>query len=94
MKYKPCCGRKCLNGYCEIRDNGGCYCACRLSDYINTLKKLIDGTQVHANMYFPDPIATQQFYEKNKEECDRHISKAPIELEKALIEFKKYELEG
>lgn len=48
---------QCLLGHCEIRDKGGCYCACRYHDYISSLKRLIDGTAIScmgAVIYIPD----------------------------------------
>lgn len=42
-KYKSCCEMRCCVGNCKIRANGGCYCACRMNDRINTVKSVIDG---------------------------------------------------
>ena len=42
--YKPCCGKRCMVGGCEIRDAGGCYCVCRLKDHESTLLDLLDGS--------------------------------------------------
>ncbi len=43
MKYKNCCDRSCLLSHCETRNNGGCYCVCRLKDAENTCISLLEG---------------------------------------------------
>lgn len=42
-KYKPCCGRRCLLSKCATRDQGGCYCLCRLKDREGTILSLLAG---------------------------------------------------
>jgi hypothetical protein len=83
IKYKSCCDQKCLLGRCNIRDNGGCYCACRLKDLIEHLKSVIDGfTIIHGigSIYIPD--------EKRREEC---INKMSIENREKYLRFKNEE---
>ncbi len=43
MKYKKCCDRICLVRGCNIRENGGCYCVCRLHDAIKQQERVISG---------------------------------------------------
>jgi len=92
MKYKPCCGSRCLLGYCETRENGGCYCVCRLIDHIHTLEGLINGDIVSPFIWFGDKKKQEEYYEKNKEECDKYINQSPKLLEKAKEKLKFYEI--
>jgi hypothetical protein len=42
---------------CDIRDNGGCYCACRMHDQIGTIKSVIAGMIFNkGTVYVPDYI--------------------------------------
>jgi hypothetical protein len=43
-KYKPCCGRRCPLGNCETREEGGCYCLCRLKDAESSYLSLLAGS--------------------------------------------------
>lgn len=42
VKYKPCCDKRCMLFDCETREDGGCYCLCRLKDFEETLASLIE----------------------------------------------------
>lgn len=56
MKYKSCCTSRCLLGTCETRDNGGCYCVCRLKDHEKTQLSLIEGSSyAHKGMVIYEP---------------------------------------
>lgn len=45
---------RCLVLGCEIKEQGGCYCCCRLIDHINGLKRTIEGyTLGNGCCYFP-----------------------------------------
>lgn len=93
MKYKPCCGRRCLLGNCETRESGGCYCVCQLVDHINTLEQLIKREIVSPNVWFGSKEDTEKYYRENKEKCDKYIAEAPALLEKAKKRLKKYEID-
>lgn len=43
MKYKPCCDTRCLVGGCKTREDGGCYCVCRLKDAESSRLSLLEG---------------------------------------------------
>jgi hypothetical protein len=49
MKYKPCCGTRCLLGNCDTREAGGCYCVCRLVDAKHSCEKVLDGSMFVKN---------------------------------------------
>lgn len=96
VKYKPCCDIRCLLGGCEIRDNGGCYCACRLDGHIANLKRCIDGKVFHKGSVY---IADHESYwnglseDKKKEELEyREYCKA--ELIVAEKQFKDRFVDG
>lgn len=98
MKYKACCDIKCLLAGCEIAENGGCYCACRLNDYISQMQGVIDGHIVeYGCVYFPSKEQREQWYQKlSKEKQELHNIfqkiEAPIILKEAQKQFKeKYE---
>lgn len=88
MKYKACCGMRCLVAGCEINENGGCYCACRLSDRISLLEGVIKGKTLHRGcVYYPSIEARNENYnrlsdERKKEEDDFMTIEAPQLLEK------------
>lgn len=43
VKYKPCCDGRCGVYGCESKDQGACYCCCRLLDNIAAMQDIIDG---------------------------------------------------
>ncbi len=43
MKYKPCCNTVCMVHGCESREQGACYCCCRLLDHIDNMHQIING---------------------------------------------------
>lgn len=95
LKYKPCCGRRCLNFTCETRENGGCYCLCRLIDYIHTLEDIIHdrGVIKYGRIYLL-PGSFEKFKENMNEEekIEREKEKewAKKELENCNNSFKEY----
>jgi len=91
MKYKTCCNKTCLLLSCNIRDNGGCYCACRMNDKIEAVKSIIAGKSFErGNIYVLDyeNYFNQLTDEKKQEELAfrEEMKKLLPELEK---EFKK-----
>jgi hypothetical protein len=69
VKYKPCCGRRCLVHGCKIREAGGCYCVCRLMDSINTFNTVIEGRSLHkASVYIPDDAIRQKAWDSLSDE--------------------------
>jgi hypothetical protein len=95
-KYKACCGTRCLVHGCKINENGGCYCACRASDHIGTLKSIKSGhtlTCGRGTIYYPNEESAKEHisrmnendrmaYEKLIEEIDGKIKEAEEYLEK------------
>lgn len=69
MKYKACCDRRCLLANCEIRDNGGCSCACSVNDKIESIKSVNDGHHLFAGaVYFPSKESREAAYNKLSDE--------------------------
>ncbi len=91
MKYKPCCQKRCLVHACEIRASGGCYCVCRLMDHIRMLERTISGDVISQCIIFGDKKSQQDYYERNKEECDKWKEEARERLKEAREELKNYE---
>jgi len=99
MKYKACCERRCLIHKCKIRDQGGCYCVCRLSDAISQIQSVIDGKTIRYEMgfvYIPDDDLRQkdidrmtkeqkEYYETYKNSCHK-------EIERLKEKLKEYEI--
>lgn len=79
MKYKPCCGMRCMLGNCETRDSGGCYCTCRLVDYIHHLER---------DLLNHSPIL---YFGKEKEAREKYLKQVPKLLEEARARLKEYE---
>jgi hypothetical protein len=64
MKYKPCCGRRCLLYRCETQESGGCSCVCRLVDAPFII------TAMHHNMPIPlggSPHEIKMDFKKRKD---------------------------
>ena len=100
MKYKACCERRCLLAGCEIELNGGCYCACRISDKISSLESIIQGRTIYNNgacVYISDSYS-RDLHIKNmtKETKDAYLrfknEEAQLILEKMKIKMKEYEI--
>lgn len=86
MKYKSCCGRRCLLGSCETRDVGGCYCVCCLKDLESSLTNIISGStyrQGNGIIYIPGREIPLKG--KEKEETLK-------ELDEVREKLKKYEI--
>lgn len=69
-KYKACCDSVCMLYNCEVRDNGGCYCACRCVDHMNALKSIIEdqGVTKYGSVYLPPDIFKKYLDEMTDEE--------------------------
>lgn len=69
-----------------MRDEGGCYCACRLVDSIHSLESAIEGyTLVHGSCFFPSIEARNSRYEKLSQELrEREDHYQNIEAPKLL----------
>jgi|GEM_PF-2947673 hypothetical protein len=96
MKYKACCFSVCGLGNCKTREDGGCYCVCRLNDYISLLQGAIEGTNINGCIYFPSKTDRDTYLNKMSEEnrkiaMDFQEIKAPIFLEEAYEKLKKYQ---
>ncbi|CAB4126580.1 hypothetical protein UFOVP80_38 [uncultured Caudovirales phage] len=90
MKYKPCCDRRCLVAGCEINENGGCYCACRIADALHELQSILKGHTIVSNgamVYIPDPVKRDEFIEKmNDQEKEKYYKYRLFDVPN-LIEF-------
>ena|ERR1700691_974357 len=87
MKYKPCCGHKCMLANCEISEAGGCYCICRLVDYIEDIEDVLSGEMIYQNGAFI-------FHPKGKKKKPEKSIEIEMKekLEKARARLKKFEL--
>jgi hypothetical protein len=99
MKYKSCCSTRCLVHGCSIRENGGCYCVCRLHDHVNDLKSFLDGRTLFISggtVYIPDDERRKKSWEhlseKEKEEHLDFMKKVPDMLVQAKQKLKEYEV--
>jgi hypothetical protein len=98
MKFKACCAYQCALGGCETRENGGCYCLCRLFDRLHALENVIEGKQFvlpsGGSVYYAEEEDRKRFYQNNKEMVDEFkINKAPKLLEEVKSKIKEYEME-
>lgn len=87
IKYKPCCDKRCGVSGCKTKEDGGCYCLCRLKDAKSTMLSLLDGTSYRWNggiIYEPGRIKIPlDGLEKQN---------ARKELEKIIEKIKTYEV--
>jgi hypothetical protein len=91
MKYKPCCVRRCGVGGCKTREQGGCYCICRLIDAIHMTKNIIEGKSFRKNGMIVTPAADL------RKEYLPGLTKEAKKVEEELLEefeakLKEYEL--
>jgi hypothetical protein len=100
MKYKPCCERICMVSGCETQEQGGCYCVCRLLDYLNNFKLTLDGYQIYRNkciIYYPDKVMAQEAYknliDNQKIDHDEYVKKIPERIRQLENKIKSYEIE-
>lgn len=84
LKYKSCCNIKCALAHCETREQGGCYCVCRLKDQENQLQSLIAG-----QMYEQDGCIIY----RPERSCEPPDNKCILEkrLKAIRLQLKKYE---
>jgi hypothetical protein len=87
MKYKPCCGKRCMLGNCKTREDGGCYCLCHLKDHEAMILSLLDGTSKR----YGDGIIFNPNVEAIPLEGDEK-EKTQEELEKVKLQIKEYEV--
>jgi hypothetical protein len=87
---------RCLVNRCEIKDNGGCYCACLLHDYIKNLENVIAGIKLNKGcLYIPDEERRKEWFEslspeRQAEEIKFKKEEAPLLLKEAYESFEKY----
>lgn len=89
-KYRCCCSTACLLSHCEVRDNGGCYCACRCVDHMNMLKSIIEdkGAIKYGFIYLPSH-EFQNYLSKLTDEQKKEREKEKIKAREELIEVQK-----
>ncbi len=87
MKYKPCCDNRCMVAGCTTRENGGCYCVCRLKDFERSLLSELSGNTIR---FGAGMISRPGKFEPLKGEEKENIDK---QLEVIRQRLKKYEEE-
>lgn len=85
MKYKACCKARCLSLWCDIRDEGGCDCICKLVDQENSVLAQLDGSRIKEG--------NSIIYVAGRKAAPGQIEKANLlrELEEVRANLKKYE---
>lgn len=99
-KYKPCCDKICSLGTCKTRDEGGCYCLCRLFDHLGQMKSILNGNTVYVHggfVYFPEKETAKEYLnripEEKRNEHEQYVKTIPgmiFDIEKRI---KNYEVD-
>ena len=100
MKYKPCCGKRCMVLGCETKEQGACYCICRMHDQISHLESIIEGSTLYDGIgmqYIPDDQFRKKVFDSwsiEKQETYRDFQKgSPLLIEKFKEKLKEFEIE-
>jgi hypothetical protein len=100
MKYKPCCGKRCMVAGCETKEQGACYCICRMHDQIRDLERIIEGRTLYDGIgmqYIPNDQFRQQVLDSwsdvEKETLRLFKLEAPNLILKFKEKLKEYEIE-
>lgn len=101
MKYKPCCGRRCMVAKCETKEQGACYCICRMHDSLRNLESIVEGRTLYDGIgmqYIPDDAYRQKIFHSwslEKQDIFKKFQKeAPTLIEKYKAKLKEYEIDG
>jgi len=87
-KFKSCCNSVCLLSTCIVRDNGGCYCQCRLKDYISEAERIITDNGIPGIYYSNREDTKKHLNSLNDEELkerDSYIEECKKFLESELV---------
>lgn len=101
MKYKPCCEIRCLVHGCKTREQGACYCICKLHDSISHLESIIEGRTLYDGIgfqYIPDDEYRKKIYNSWSEEKKQTFTEfrdveASKLIQKLKDKLKEYEIE-
>jgi len=101
MKYIPCCEIQCPVKVCEIKEDGGCLCVCKLSKEITELQAIVNGIALcHRSgvlVYAGNDETVQKKHYNSMSESDKRYNNkmrtkiAPDRLEILQHDLSKYE---
>lgn len=98
MKYNPCCDKRCLVHGCQIREEGGCYCLCRLMDHLSQIKSASLGHTIYQGggiIFYPDIEEAKSHLDRlSEEDKHNHLDRLAMNVEfkkKILEKIKTYE---
>lgn len=98
MKYKPCCYIRCLVHGCKVKEEGGCYCLCRMFDHISSLESIQKGNIILdgiVSIYYPDKEKAKKHFDRLSDEDKKRnldaISSAQENIEKIKEKIKTFE---
>jgi hypothetical protein len=90
---------RCLLGECKIREEGGCYCLCRLFDKLDDCISIQNGKIIPINggsIYCPDPEEIkkriEQISDQEKVIYQEYLEKLPGMIISLENKIKEYEL--
>lgn len=85
---------------CETKEQGACYCICRIHDKILHLESIIEGSTLYDGtvmQYIPDDQFRKKVFDSwsaEKQETYREFQKeVPLLIEKFKEKLKKFEIE-
>jgi len=98
FKFRPHCMTRCLVGDCKYRENGACYCVCRLMDQISVYSDP-SGHFERGSLFLPSPDRAREYYEnlseEKKKEHDQWVEvECPEILSRLLDRLKEHVVEG
>jgi len=92
MKYKPCCGKRCMVAGCKTKEQGACYCICRMHDQISHLESIIEGRTIYDGIvmqYIPDNAYRQKVLDSWTEVEKETLRLFKLEAPSLILKFKK-----
>ncbi len=100
MRYKPCCNRKCMVHGCKTKEQGACYCICRMWDSIHNLESIMEGRTLYDGMgfqYIPSNEFREQVYNSWSDEKKQVFQEfknfeAPKLIQKMKEKLKEFEI--
>ncbi len=100
-QYKPCCERRCLVHGCKTREQGACYCICKMWDSVHHLESIIEGKTLYDGIgmqYIPDDEYRKKVYDswsKEKQETFQEFKnvEAPNLMKKIKNKIKEFEID-
>lgn len=100
MKYKPCCNKRCMVHGCKTKEQGACYCICRIHDHISSLQSIIEGRTLYDGigfLYIPDAQYIEKIFNswtKEKQDTSKEFKdiEAPKLIQKYQEKLKEFEI--